>query len=132
MAKCVKLQRTKTKVCVGNLDKYVSIYARNIATPLNPLDDEPDYREVFTLIYQGWAMVQTPRGPNVFDDINIDNSLTVNFYIRYIDGITSQNWVIYDDNRYDILRVTDFEKNKLFLKLACVLKGSVDKEASKA
>ena len=132
MAKCVKLQRTKTQVCSGNLNKYIEIFERKIGAPINSLGSEPDYLENFILLYSLWAMVQTPRGPNIFDSVNIDKSLTTIFYIRFVPNITAQNWVVYDNERYQIIRVTNMEKNNLSLKLECVLKGAISKEATKA
>lgn len=131
MAKCVKLKRTKTQVCVGNLSKYIEIYERRLKSPLDSLSDSPDYRDEFFLLYNVWAMLETPKGKNIFDKLGIDKAISTIFYIRYLPNITSQNWVAYNGNRYDIVRVADLEENNLFLKLECIITGSVNKEGSK-
>lgn len=132
MAKCVKLQRKKTQVCVGNMNKFIEIYVRNIQAPLNSLGLSPDYREDFTILYSLWALVETPRGKVTFDAVGIDKVISTIFYIYAVPNITAQNWIVYDANRYDIVRVTNLEENKLFLKLETVLRGSTDKDASQA
>ena len=95
MARCVKLKRTKTQVCVGNLSKYIQIYERKLESPLDSLSDNPDYRDEFILLYNVWAMLETPKGKNIFDQLGNNEDITVNFYIHYLPDITSQNWIVY-------------------------------------
>ena len=132
MAKCIKLRRTKTQVCTGSLNKLIEIYERDIEAPLNSLSVDPDYTELFTLIHTVWAMIETPKGKVLFDDVGTEKIITHVFHIRYLNNITSQNWIIYDNERYDIQNVIDLESNKLYLRLECVLRGTVAKEATEA
>ena len=132
MAKCVKLRRTKTQVCTGSLDKLIEIYQRDLTPPTNSLTVDPDYTETFTLLYTIWSMIETPKGKVIFDDVGEDIIITHYFYIRHVDNITAQNWIVYNGNRYDIKNVTDLEENRLYLRLECAIRGSVDKDASEA
>jgi len=132
MAKCVKLQRTKTQVCTGNLDKLIEIYQRDIEPPLNSFIADPDYTETFTLLYTVWSMIQTPKGKVIFDDVGTEKRITNVFYTRYLPDITSQNWIVYNGQRYDIERVKNLEENNLYLEIATIIRGDDTKAASEA
>ena len=132
MAKCVKLQRTKTQVCTGNLDKLIEIYQRDIEPPLNSFIADPDYTETFTLLYTVWSMIQTPKGKVIFDDVGTEKRITNVFYTRYLPDITSQNWIVYNGRRYDIERVKNLEENNLYLEIATIIRGDDTKAASEA
>jgi head-tail adaptor len=134
MAKCVKQQRTKTQVCVGSMNRKIDILARDLTPPINPLTGQFLATETFVLVANVWAMVGTPSGLTIFDEVNTERVISHIFTIRFIEGIpiTSQNWVTYKGNRYDIVMVTDFETNQLFLKLNCAQTADEDKQAGEA
>ena len=132
MAKCIKLRRTKTEVCIGNMNKKIDIYARSLTTPLDPLASDVDYDETFTLVGNVWSMVQTPTGKIIFDSLGVEKIVTDIFYIRYIADLTSENWVIFKGNRYDIQSLQNIEENSLFQKLNCIIRGDETLAASKA
>lgn len=132
MGKCVTLQRQITKICAGSLNKLIDIYERNIQSPLNPLFNQPDYDEQFTLLQQAWSMVVPKNGKIIFNQVSIDDTATHNFYIRFIAGITQENWIFYEGNRYDILNVTNVDENNRYLNLEAVIRGSENLNASKA
>ncbi len=132
MAKCVKLQRTKTQVCTGSLNKVIQIYERLLEAPINSLSINPDYTETFVLLHEVWAMIKTPKGKVIFDDIGTEKRITNVFYTRHLPDITAQNWIIFDGQRYDIERVTDFEENKLYLQIDTIVRGEAAKAASEA
>lgn len=132
MATCVKLKRTKTQVCIGSLNRKIDIFTRAITTPLIPTSTSVDYGESFTLLASVWAMIDTPKGQTVFDTVGTEKVISDIFFIRFIDGLTSENWITYNSNRYDIVTVQDYQQNGLFQRLSCILRGADTKEASKA
>ena len=132
MAQCIKLQRKKTQLCIGSMDRKIDIYTRSLTAPSNPTGSLVDYGETFTLVARVWAMIDTPKGQTIFDEIGTEKIISDIFSIRYRDGITSENWIVYNNNRYDIVTVENYEQNKLALRLSCIIRGSADKEASKA
>lgn len=132
MAKCVRLQRQDTRVCAGSLNRKIEIYETAITSPLDPAFNEVDYGEQFTLIARPWAMIEDINGDVIFDGVSPVDTPTVRFFIRYRQGITSENWVIYDNERYRILNVLDLDKNKRFLSLECTIRGDENKDATLA
>jgi len=131
MVNCVNIERTKTQICSGSLNRKIGIYTREISAPTNPGGDDIDFGEEFLLLYEVWSMIQTPKGKTIFDDVGIERVIDTVFYIRYKSDLTSENWVEYSDNRYDIMNIINLEDNNLFLQLNCQTTGSTDKEASK-
>jgi SPP1 family predicted phage head-tail adaptor len=133
MAKCKKLRRIKTEVCIGNMTKRIVIYQRVLTPPSNAFtSSSPDYTEEEVVLATVWAMVATPKPKIFFDGVSTDDKITDIFYIRYIVGITAQNWIIYNGYRYDIDSVENMDENSLFIKINAIIRGEVDKEASEA
>lgn len=132
MAKCVRLQRTDTRICAGSLNRKIQIYARAITSPLDPTQATVDYGEDFVLVGNVWAMIKDIKGEIIFNNISIDDSPTHNFYTRFLDGITQENWVVFNNNRYNILRAESLDELNKFLWLQCVVRGSVANAASRA
>ncbi len=132
MAICNKQQRKKTQVCVGSMNRRIDLLARALTPPVDPFTGQFVSTETFTTIATPWAMVATPKGVTIFDGVGIERVVTHIFTIRFLLDITSQNWVVYKGQRYDILLVNDFQENNLFLELNCALTGDETKEAAKA
>lgn len=132
MAKCVRLRRKKTYVCTGSLRYPIQIYERDLEPPQNSLSMTPDYTETFTVRWTLQAMIETPKGKVIFDEVGTEKRVTHVFYTRYVPNITAQNWIQYDGNWYDIERVINLEGNKLYLKIETIIRGSIGKDASEA
>lgn len=132
MATCDKKLRKKTQICIGSMNRKIEIFARSLTPPIDPFTGEFVSTETFTLLANPWAMVETPRGLTIFDDIGIERVVNTVFSTRFIADITSEMWIEYAGNRYDILTVIDYQNNKLFSQFNCALTGDETKEASKA
>lgn len=75
------------------------------------------------------AIVQTPKGKATFDDVGLDTTVTHKFCIAWLDGITSEDWILFKGKRYDILNdMNCCEKDKV-ITMFCALTG--EGEASK-
>lgn len=135
VAKCNRVQRKKTIICAGSLNKRIDIYARELLAPLNPGGNEYNYREDFsTLLISTWAMIQTPQGKTIFDEVTGATVIDTIFYIRYtpIMAADTERWVQFNLKRYAIQNVINLEDNSLFLQLNTRFKGLITAEASKS
>lgn len=119
MSKCVKLQRKHRQVCLGDLNTEIVLQSRTITPPTVTVD----FAETFAGIATVWAKVDTVRGRTEFDGADIERTVTHDFTIRYIAGIDTETWVLLENNRYDIVRVEDFEERHEFLRLMCTKLG---------
>lgn len=134
MAKCIRVQRKKTLVCSGSLNRKIDIYQRDLTAPLNPAGILADFREPFTLLLTTWAMIATPKGKTIFDSVtasptNIDTVFTIR-YTTIMDDDT-QRWIVFNGKRYKIENVTNLEENSLYLQLDTSFTGLEGVEAGK-
>lgn len=69
------------------------------------------------------AIVQTPKGKATFDDVGLDETVTHIFCIAWIDAITSEDWILFNGKRYDILNDVNCCEKDTRLKLFCRVRG---------
>ncbi len=129
MSKCVKIRTKKRKVCIGDLRDLIKLQNRDI---LEPIFGSPNFDEGFTDIAEVWAAINTVSGKEHFDDVGVGTTITHLIYIRYDALVTSETWVEFNNRRFDILDTEDVDERGEFLKLTCVDRGLVSKEASKS
>ncbi len=122
MARCDKIRGINRQVCIGSMDKLITVKDRSIKAPAS---GSVDYSEVFSDVGAlSWANIQTlQRGPIMFDRTNIARQITHIFKIRYRDDVTAQAWVEYENVNYDILNVEDLEERHEFLFLYAIRRG---------
>jgi SPP1 family predicted phage head-tail adaptor len=121
VATCKYRVRRDEKICAGDLDRQIVIQMRSI-TP--PTADGIDYDEAFVVKQSFWAMIETASGETVFDEANVERVVTHKFYIRYLEGLTFESWVLYNGKRYQIVDVQDLGERHQFYRLRCTLRGS--------
>lgn len=129
MATCKKIKRLSERVCIGSMNKRISLQVRDLEAPVG---DSVDFKEKFTVLSDIWTMIETVAGKVFFDGSNTDRSITHNFYIRYLNGveITAQNWVRYDDKYFDIINVENLDEANRFLLLRTTERGTVNKKVN--
>jgi len=127
MAECKRLRRKKRQVCIGDLDAQITLQNRAITVPSFGV---PDFDEIFSDIDTHWAKMDTVRGKTFFDGVNTETNITHEFTIRYIDGITTETWVLFESRRFDVLDFEDLEERHEWIILSCVERGTG--EAAKA
>ena len=101
-----------------------------------PLFEAVDFSENFTDKSESspdsFALIETATGKVYWDGVNTDTPVTHIVYIPYNDSVTSETWIEFNLRRFDILKVEDMEERHEFLKLTCVDRGLIAKDASRA
>jgi len=122
MAICKKIRRTNEVVCTGDLNRLVTIQVRELKPPTG---NSVDYGEEFVTAKDVWAMIETVGNETFFAGTNTVRIVTHLFYIRYISNveITSENWIKYDGNYFDIIDVENLDYNDRFLKIRANRRG---------
>lgn len=128
MAKCVNIRRKHRKVCIGDLDEEVILQSRTITAPTSGVD----ITENFTNDNTVFAMIETVNGKSFFNSVGIEFNVTHHIYIIFIAGITDEDWIEFDNRRFDILDFEDLDERKEYLKLVCNDRGDKAKLASNA
>lgn len=125
--------RINSKVkCIGSFNRKITIFDRNISSPAFSVSTDVDADELFTNGIVRYASVKTLSGKTIFDSVGTERIVTTQFFIRYDKNITSENWIEYNLNRYDIVSVDNIDEGFTFLSLKCIIRGLATKEASKA
>lgn len=131
MSNCISIRRKHRKVCDGALQTLLNIFDRNIS----PADlGTVKYGEDFTPTESVQAMIESTRGVSVFDATNQERAVTHTIYIRYIDFLTAEFWLIIpdDDIVLDILNVEDLDYRHEYQKLLCEQRGIQSADANLA
>ncbi len=125
MAVCKRIKAQNRKICAGDLRNRITLQGRFIIPPT-----EDDFTERFTDTANVFAMVKTLIGTVVFDGVDTDVAATHDFFIRYRSDVTAETWIEWNDIRYNILRVEDFDGRRTFLRLRCTESGETSKNMS--
>lgn len=120
MPKCQTIKRKHRKICVGDLDEEITVNTRAIGSPTS---GGVDFQETFTLSQTAWALIETKRGEEIFDGSNIAQDITHYFYITYLDGLTAENWIDWNGDRFDVLDVENLDGRSEYQLLRCTNKG---------
>lgn len=129
MPKCERIRRRKRQPCIGDLDTLVYLENR---TQTPPQFGTVDFTEEFTPASNGpvWALVNTVRGKEYFDETGVGTQITHEMVIRFDETITDETWIRMEDGRrIDILNFEDLDERHEWLYLQCTDKGK--REASK-
>ena len=118
MPTCQKLKRKRRQPCIGDLDTLIVLQDRTLTPPTGV-----DFSETFTDNSTVWAMVNTTRGKTAFDEANVERDITHEFTIRFLDGITSETWILFEGKRHDIIDTEDLEERHEWLVLRCAKLG---------
>lgn len=122
MGACKRIKIPTQQVCIGDMRNIIDIRARNITVPLGV---SPDFGEEFTLIRRVPAAIKTVQGRMFMTGTNRDDSISHEFYIRKISGvlITSEEWINFNGENYDIVRVENIDERGLFLNIRANIRG---------
>ena len=129
MPSCQKIKRKKRSVCIGDLRDRITLEDRDLTAPLVGVDAN----ETFTNPRSRWAMVETTRGSEIFDEVNQATDVTHRVLIRFEAGITKEIWIkLANGKRLNVLDVENLDERDEFLRLQCSDKGASGKAVADA
>ena len=108
--------------------KTVTLQNRAISAPAG---GSTDFGEIFTdegLPVQ--AIISTQRGKVLFDGVSTDEKITHKISIEFVENVTAETWILFNDRRFDILDVENVGEQDICLVLRCNERGTG--EAAKA
>lgn len=109
---------------IGDLNKKIKIQARAVYSSFQSGGHSQGAN--FTTIANPWASVETTRGRQQFDGVELKTAYTHKIVIRYRKDFDQTNWVEFNKERYDIVDVEDLDERHEFLLLKCKLTGNSD------
>lgn len=129
MAQRVVTERQSKLAYIGSMNHKINIYVRTL-TPSSITNF--NYDETFTLFKSVWSMIQTVTGKTMFDSSNIEKVVSHKIWIRYLSNITSEYWISYKNEYYDIVSVENLENENRFQILYCTIRGSTSNKSNLA
>lgn len=128
MPKCVKIRGQRREVCIGDLDKLVTLQDRTLTAPTSGVDASEGFGNDNAV----WSMIITKTGDTFFDGVSTEIDITHWIYIRFISTVTAETWIDFESKRYDILDVENLDQRSDFMKLRCNNRGDKAKLATGA
>lgn len=122
---CKGIDLSKRKVCIGDLKHKIKIDVRSLTAP-----NDIDYSQEFVSFVEVWAGIKTTKGAEIFDGVNTVGVSTHQFFIRYIDNVSTDNMIEYDSKKYRILRVQEMDESKDFILIQAAIRGDKSFEAN--
>ena len=129
MPTCVKIQRKKRQPCIGDMNELITLQGRVLTAPTSGVDASEEFTDSNTDV---WALVETVSGEVIFDGTGQERDVTHKFIVRFIDGVTSETWILFNSERLDILGVEDYDERHDFLLLRATNRGIDTNEANRA
>lgn len=126
---CKPIKLKSRRICIGNLNSRIKIQTRALtATNTGSIESI----ETFTDLVEVWAAIETTRGSQLWNGVEISNPFTHKIYIRYRSDIDFNEWIEFESEKYDIVDVENLEQKNEWLLLMCIRKGDNTKEANYA
>lgn len=122
-----KVNIKRRKLCAGDLRHKIELQERSIQAPLN---GSPNFTEDFKRLNSVWSALETPRGMTEFDSVGTEEVVTHIFWIRFLEGVTTETWILFKGKRFNIILATNLEEQDEWLELKSTSRGKAELEAS--
>ena len=126
MPLCKKIRGQKRQICIGDMDKLITLQIRDIKPP-GTLDaaNQFYFTEGFsnTVNPTVYARVKTVRGRTAFDNTNTERTVTHDIGLYFDAEITAEIWIDFEGTRLDIITVENLDNRSEFMLLECTDRG---------
>ncbi len=126
---CKPIRGQRRQVCSGDMDRLITLQTRALTPSNTGVDATEQFVDVPGDVF---AMIKTVTGETIFDGVNEERDVTHHFYIWAIDNLSSEIWVLFNDERLDVLSVEDLDERHMFMLLRATNRGLSSQEASGA
>lgn len=108
----------------------MELQTRSIKAPnFGSVDFSQDFQQKVPFI----GAIDTGQiGKTTFDGTSIEQRITHIIYLEFIENVTAEDWVLYDNRRFDIINVEDVGELNGILKLECNERGTISNSANEA
>lgn len=121
MPTCTFKKKKKRNISIGDMIDEICIQSRNLKSPIfGGVDFSEDFKGKMTV----WSLIETVKGVTVFDGTGIERDVTHLIFIRYLPGLTSEDWILFNDERFDILDSDNFDERSEFTIIRCSNRGN--------
>ena len=125
---CKKITKQANKICIKDLNKKIKIQISSF------VDSNTPNREggvSFSDILDTWAMVKTFKTPDLQDGVNVSNSITHQFIIRYTNvNLAREIFIEYKSKKFRIDSVENIDEEDKYYRLTSSERGDQSKNAN--
>jgi head-tail adaptor len=119
MATCDYRTNQIRKLCVGDLDRIITIVERSIRGSMNK-----NARHDIQYIDDVYCMIRSTRGVTVLDGQNTQRNVTHSIGIRFVPGLSTKHSFIFDNYVYEIVNIENLDERSEFLVCDCIKTGT--------
>ncbi len=125
-----RIEFKKPKICTSDLNKRIAI-EHSASSGSSNVDTNADTD--FVEIGKFWAAIKTSATGQFFDEVNLSEAVTTDFFIRYTTKINLLKpiWVKFCNRRFKIVGVENMNEDKWIIRLRSIERGSSLIEATK-
>ena len=127
MAQCTLVKFKHRRICIGDLNRVVSLMTRTLDAPQSSVDFGHTFTDLTT-----WAALATVKGKDVFAGTNMSTLISHIFYVRYRSDVTAEWWIKYKSKNYDIVDTENLEERNEFLAIFCNVRGASDQPVNES
>lgn len=120
--------RPLKKLSIGDMRECISLENRAIASPDF---DSVAFEEDYTQIIETWAKVETNLQGRVFAGVEIEDTPSHRFTIRFRETVTTETRIRYKERFFRIIQINNFEERDEYLELLAREDGADNLEVSR-
>ncbi len=125
--KCQSIRKNNKKICIADFDKKIKIQSYSLK-----LSNVADAEINFVDIAEVWAFIKTRNNTNFIASVNIDETITIEFYTRYINvDFDKQIFIEYEGKRFKINSIENIDKDDKIIIFRATERGNKDLNANR-
>jgi SPP1 family predicted phage head-tail adaptor len=125
--KCQSIRKNNKKICIADFDKKIKIQSYSLK-----LSNVADAEINFVDIAEVWAFIKTRNNANFIASVNTDETITIEFYTRYINvDFDKQIFIEYEGKRFKINSIENIDKDDKIIIFRATERGNKDLNANR-
>lgn len=123
MKKSVNVEFKERRICIGDFNTKITIQIK-CQESTNKLNQALEITRIDSVTV--WSAVKTVAGVETLEDINSEEIITHQFYIRYRKDIDKSSVVILKEIAFNIISIENLEEKNKYLLLRCAQGGNAN------
>lgn len=100
------------KMKIAELNKRIQIIRNTLTENDNGVDEETE-----VILKEVWAKVQNMSGTEIFKANSDFSKVTTRFVIRYLTDITTDDYIKFEDRKYNIVYINNYNFSNDFIEI---------------
>lgn len=100
------------KMKIAELNKRIQIIRNTLTENDNGVDEETE-----VILNEVWAKVQNMSGTEVFRSNSDFSKVATRFIIRYLTDITTDDYIKFEDRKYNIVYINNYNFSNDFIEI---------------